>query len=136
MIKTAVLLLYFGAANAWLSRYAGTCTQGSADQLGGLGLVLICYSFALALLWRARPGIVPMLLLGALTPVLIWHAWEGARFAWGVIVWGETACSMLVGSGYGQDGREMTFVVLWLLAAWAVPCLILWRILFNLRRLP
>jgi hypothetical protein len=132
---TAVLLLYFGAANAWLSRYAGTCTQNTADQLGGLGLVLICYTLALGLLWRARPGLVAGGLMVALLPVLIWHAWEGARFAFGVLVQGQSACTMLVGYEYGMDGREITFAVLWLLAAWAVPGLILWRLLRNRRRL-
>ena len=128
MIGAAIILLYFGGLNAWLSRFAGTCTMGSADQLGGLGVVLICYALALGLLWRARPGRVAWGILLLLAPGLGWHAWEGALFAWGVVVQGQSACTMLVGAEYGMDGSEMTFVVLWLLAAWLLPGLILWRL--------
>lgn len=133
MIGTAILLLYFGGVNAWLSRYAGTCTMDSADQLGGLDVVLICYALALGLLWKARPGLVAGVLLSALVPVLVWHAGEGARFALGVVVQGQSACTMLVGPEHGMDGREMIYAVLWVVAAWVLPGLILWRLLRNRR---
>ena len=125
----------FGAVNACFSRYAGTCTQNSADHLSGLWLVLTSYALALVLLWRGRPGIGGMVILGALVPVLVWHAGEGIRFAWGVVVEGQSACSMLVypeyGPGYGMDGRETRFVVLWLVAGLILPLLVGWRLWRN-----
>ena len=133
MRGTAIILLYFGALNAVLSRYAGTCTQNSADHLSGLWIVLISYGLALLLLWRARPGIVGMVILGVLLPVLVWHAGEGIRFAWGVVVEGQSACSLLVYPEYGMDGRETTFVVLWLIAGLVLPALISWRLWHNRR---
>lgn len=133
MSGVAVALVLFGVMNAWLSRFAGTCTQGSADQLAGLALVLLSYSLSLALLWRAVAGRLVLISLGLMLPVLTWHAAEGIRFAWGVWVRGQSACSLLVGPGHGIDGRESGFAALWVLAAVVVPVLGGWRLWRNHR---
>ena len=131
MRGTGIALLYFGALNAFLSRYAGTCTQNAADHLAGLWLVLISYLLALAFLWRIRQEGGSLLLMAPLVPILLWHATEGVRFAWGVIVEGQSACSLLVSPPFGMDGRETLFVVLWLLAGLVLPLLLGWRLWQN-----
>jgi hypothetical protein len=120
--------LYFGGANAFLSRYAGTCTQDVADQLVGLWVVLLAYGAALALLWRGPPGRIGLVLLLPVGAVMLWHGAEGLRFAWGVFMQGASACSLLVDPPYGHDGREAQFALLWLLCGIVLPAMLLWRV--------
>jgi hypothetical protein len=131
VIGSAIALLYFGALNALLSRYAGTCTQDAADHLGGLWVVLICYVLALTLLWRARPVRWTLVLIAPVVQIMLWHAAEGLRFAWGVFVDGQSACSLLVSAPFGMDGRETEFALLWLVAGLILPVMMLGRLWRN-----
>lgn len=112
----AALCLHFGAIDALLAWNMTTCTQGAADSLYSVILVLPFYLTGWLLLPKRGNGFG--LLATALVPIII----TTYVTCWTIsLTSGISACALITGDPHDMDGREQTFVMLWGLA-----CLVFW----------
>ncbi len=118
----SVLSFYTGAGVTWLSRVAGTCTQGDADRLFGVALSIAIYSVALITMPVSGRVRTISLFISPLAPVFLWQVWFSSRLAFEIVVLDRSACSVLEGAipGYPMSGNEANFALLWPLMSFGV----------------
>jgi len=110
------LLLLVGAATGMLAWSVETCAGSSAGSLWTGAITLVANLGAWALLGRRMPS-KPVLFVAVL-PALAALSYSVSTFqlAAGYLGQGLGACAILKGSPeFGVDGREIWFVILWLL---------------------
>ena len=108
-------LFYLAALNGTLSLGLENCTGSIADDLlAGPIISLILYFGGLICLVIARP---PRTAYIAASPILFLVAWQfkfTVELAYGYVIQGRSACAVLHDLPYEFDGREATFIGLWL----------------------
>lgn len=126
----AVVSTYIGGIIAYLATVGGTCTGGSAGQLGLILYAIPLYIAALVFLsfcLSIRSAILTCLtVLPAVLPQAVFTSETAIR----ILAFGESACGVLQGVPYDKDGRESIFVTLWLIPGVGTPLamtVLLWR---------
>ena len=127
MFVASVILFTLGALSACFAIGADTCTQGSADTLGGGLLTLILYVFGTVTLIASEPKRPFLLALSPAALIAIWHSVFAVRFLIGYWFQDMSACSAMTenfsleNAGENMDGAEPYYTFLWLatsLAFW------------------
>jgi len=112
---TSIILLYAAAANTFLARFAGTCTQGDAERLFGIFPSGILFLIALICMIKGNVNRVFIFAIFPFIPFLVWLIWFSAQLSFGIFVLGYSACEVLEGSPppYPMSGSETLFAVSW-----------------------
>ena len=131
----ALVFIYVGLANAFLAQTVGTCTQGGADQLGGIALSLFLYVLAGGNLLRYGARMWTFYLLAPAALVLVYQGWFALRLSVGFLLFGTSACETLSGMEFDLDGNEALYSVLWLVATIGLGAFLVWQYLRTRRRL-
>ena len=117
-LVVGTILLFIGAATGAMAWALETCSGGNADSLWTGGVTLIANVFAWMLLGSRVPS--KLVLFVAVLPAIaaLSYSYSTAQLTIGFLTDGQGACEYIMGDEeMGRDGRELWFIMLWLLAS-------------------